>query len=145
MKACVVALAVLALAGPAGATVGGCHSIQGGFVAVSLTPFSAECPSFFCTAGNLSGDLAGTYFFQAYDVAANGDLLGHSTITRTNGAVIHGNDTSHLNGDGTFVTTVNFVGGTRQFAHTTGQLVAPGHFTASGTEGTYSGQYCLGS
>ncbi len=62
----------------------------------------------------------------AYGVAPSGDLLGHSTITRENGAGIHGNDQSHLNGDGTFVTTVNIVGGTRQFEHATGQIVAPG-------------------
>ena len=43
-----------------------------------------------------------------------------------------------------FVTTVNFSGGTRQFAHATGGLSAPGTFTATGTEGTYSGEYCLG-
>lgn len=144
MRIFAIALGALALAGPAWGAAGGCHAVQGDFTAVALQPFSAECPSFFCTAGTLTGDLAGTYFFVAYGVSPTGDLLGHSTITLTNGAVIHGNDTSHLNGDGTFVTTVNIVGGTRQFENATGQLVAPGHFTASGTEGTYSGEYCLG-
>jgi hypothetical protein len=144
MKVLAVALAALALAGPAGGAAGGCHSVSGTFVAVSIPPFTAECPSFFCTGGTLYGDLAGSYFFEAYGVSPTGDLLGHSTITLDNGAVIHGNDTSHLNGDGTFVTTVNFASGTRQFAHAAGGLVAPGHFTATGTEGTYSGGFCLG-
>jgi hypothetical protein len=145
MRVFAIGLTVLALAAPAWGAAGGCHAVEGGFTAVALQPFSADCPSFFCTAGTLTGDLAGTYFFVAYGVAGNGDLLGHSTITLNDGAVIHGNDTSHLNGDGTFVTTVHFVDGTRQFAHATGGLVAPGHFTAGGTEGTYSGEYCLGN
>ncbi len=145
MKLIAVAFAALAFVGPASGAAGGCHAVEGTFVAVALQPFSADCPSFFCTAGTLYGDLAGSYFFEAYGVSATGDLLGHSTITLTNGAVIHGDDTSHLNADGTFVTTVNFVGGTRQFAQVSGGLVAPGHFTATGTEGTYSGGYCLGA
>ena len=72
-------------------------------------------------------------------------MAGHSTITLANGAVIRGNDTSVLHPDGTFVTTVQIAGGTRQYAHATGALVAPGRFTANGgTEGTYSGTICLG-
>jgi hypothetical protein len=146
MKLIAIVTAFLALSGPASGAAGGCHAVSGGFQAVALQPFSADCPSFFCTAGTLTGDLAGTYKFVAYGVTPTGDLLGHSTITLNNGAVINGNDQSHLNGDGTFVTTVHFVGGTRQFAHVSGGLVAPGHFTATGgTEGTYSGEFCLGN
>ena len=45
---------------------------------------------------------------------------------------------------GTFVTTIDIVGGTRQYAHATGELVAPGHFTPQpGTAGTCSGTICL--
>ena len=139
------AVAFLAFAGTASGAAGGCHAVNGGFVAVALQPFTAECPSFFCTAGTLSGDLAGSYKFVAYGVTPTGDLLGHSTITLQNGAVINGNDQSHLNGDGTFVTSVTFVGGTRQYAHVGGGIVAPGRFTATGgTEGVYSGVLCLG-
>src|SRR6266508_3332237 len=111
----------LTLVGSATGAAGGCHDVSGTFVAVTVVP--PECPSFFCTGGTLSGDLAGTYFFVATGVTP----------------------TSHLNGDGTFVTTVTVVGGTRQYEHATGQLSAPGHFTATGTEGTYAGTICLGA
>jgi hypothetical protein len=145
-KVLAVIVAFLSLGGSAWGAEGGCRAVSGDFVAVALQPFTSECPSFFCTAGTLTGDLAGSYKFVAYGVTATGDLLGHSTITLRNGAVINGNDTSHLNGDGTFVTNVSFVGGTRQYAHVSGGLVAPGHFTATGgTEGTYSGVLCLGN
>ena len=142
-SACIGALAVLALVPPklARAATGGCHAVAGSFTAVS----PPDCPSFLCTHGRLTGDLAATYDFVATGVTPEG-LTGNSTITLDNGAVINGNDTSVLNPDGTFVTTVRIVGGTRQYAHATGALVAPGAFTANGgTEGTYSGTICLGS
>lgn len=145
LRVLAAAVGALALAGPAIGAAGGCHPVSGTFVA--STP--ATCPSFFCTEGQLSGDLAGTYSFVAYGVAPNGDLLGHSTITLTNGGVITSNDESQLLGPpipgNHFVTTVSFSGGTRQFAHATGGLVAPGTFTATGTAGTYSGAFCLGN
>ncbi len=65
-----------------------------------------------------------------------------------NGAVITSDDKSLLVGlplPGTqFVTTVSFSGGTREFVHGAGGLVAPGTIMQTGTAGTYSGQYCLG-
>lgn len=134
-----LAIGALACAGTASAAEGGCHSYTGEFTAV--TP--AECPSFLCTQGTLTGELAATYDFVATGVTPTG-ITGTSTITLDNGAVISGSDTSVLNADGTFVTTVNVVGGTRQFAHATGAIVAAGAFTATGTEGIYSGVICLG-
>lgn len=136
---------VLALAfcpaAPSRGAAGGCHGVSGAFTAVS----PANCPSFLCTHGRLTGDLSATYDFVATGLNPDGSVAGNSTITLDNGAVIRGNDTSVLNGDGTFVTTVRIAGGTRQYAHATGALVAPGAFTASGgTEGTYSGTICLG-
>ena len=135
------AMGALALAAgrAASAAEGGCHAYTGEFTAV--TP--AECPSFLCTHGTLTGDLAATYDFVATGFTPTG-ITGRSTITLDNGAVISGSDTSVVNPDGTFVTTVNVVGGTRQFAHATGALVAAGHFTPTGTEGIYSGVICLG-
>ena len=132
-----------AFASPAGAAAGGCHPVSGTFVASS----PPTCPGIFCTVGRLSGGLDATYSFVAYAIAPDGGLLGHSTIRLTNGAVITSDDESLLFGPpvaGTqFVTTVNFASGTREFAHVTGGLVAPGTITATGTVGTYSGQYCL--
>ena len=137
------AFAIVALVHPAPArpAAGGCHAVSGSFTAVS----PPDCPSFLCTHGRLTGDLQATYDFMASGVTPEGAVSGHSTITLDNGAVIRGNDTSVLNPDGTFVTTVVIAGGTRQYAHATGALVAPGAFTANGgTEGTYSGTICLG-
>ena len=137
-------LLALAFAGPAGAAAGGCHEVSGTFVASS----PANCAGIFCTEGTLEGGLNGAHYsFVGYAFAPDGGLLGHSTITFTNGAVLTSNDESLLFGPpipGTqFVTTVNFSGGTREFAHATGGLVAPGTITAAGTAGTYSGEYCL--
>ena len=133
----------LALCGSSAAfgAAGGCHSYSGDFTAVTLS----ECPSFLCTRGTLTGDLAGTYDFVAVAIAPDGGLIGRSTITLENGAVIRGDDQSVINADGTFVTTVNVTGGTRQFRHAKGALVAAGLFTPAGSEGAYSGVICLGA
>lgn len=139
----VASVLVLALcpAEPSRAAAGGCHSVSGAFTAVS----PPDCPSFLCTHGRLTGDLSATYDFVATGLNLDGSVAGNSTIKLDNRAVIRGKDTSVLNGDGTFVTTVRIVGGTREYAHATGALVAPGAFTANGgTEGTYSGTVCLG-
>ena len=139
-----VGLAALALAGPAAAAKGGCHDVEGEFTAVTIPP-GPECASFaFCTSGQLTGDLAGPYFFTVTGFGPTGELLAASTITKTNGAVIQGSDVSVINPDGTFTTTLNVIGGTRQYAHATGQIVASGAFTPTGTAGTYSGTICLG-
>ena len=141
-RACIAAIVVAtAQGGSARAAAGGCHAVSGDFTAVS----PPVCPSFLCTHGTLTGDLAATYDFVSVGLTPEGAVAGHSTITLANGAVIRGNDTSVLHPDGTFVTTVQIAGGTRQYAHATGALVAPGRFTANGgTEGTYSGTICLG-
>lgn len=131
----------LALAGPAVAASGGCHAVSGTFEANQVF---VGCP-IFCTAGALTGDLAGSYAFAAYGVSPAGEFLGHSTITLDNGAVLVSNDHTSIDfAHGTFVTTIDIAGGTRQYAHATGELVAPGHFTgAPGTAGDYSGTICL--
>ena len=77
---------------------------------------------------------------------------GHSTITTTQGAVMHGSDSGFMDLNppyfttANFVTTVQIVGGTRQYAHATGQFVAPGvlDLTTGDTVGTYSATICLG-
>jgi hypothetical protein len=120
--------------------------VSGTFVATS----PATCPGIFCTVGLLSGGLDGAiYSFVAYASTANGGLLGHSTITMEDGAVITSNDESLLAGPPgpgtTFVTTVSFASGTREFAQVTGGLTAPGTITDTGTVGTYSGEYCFAS
>ena len=87
--------------------------------------------------------MGGTYDFVATGFTPTG-ITGQSTITLDRGAVISDSDTSVVNPDGTFVTTVKVVGGIRQFAHAQGALVAAGRFTGAGTEGIYSRVICLG-
>jgi hypothetical protein len=124
--------------GSVSANEGGCHSYAGKFTAEAVL-----CTTF-CTHGTLTGDIEGTYDFVATDFTPTG-LVGESTITLESGAVISGEDVSVLNPDGTFVTTVTIVGGTRQFEHATGTLVAEGVLTAAGTQGVYSAEICLGA
>ncbi len=110
-------LAALVFAGPAGAAAGGCHAVAGTFVASS----PQTCAGIFCTVGRLSGDLEGIYSFVGYAFAPDGGILGHSTITLDNGAVITSDDKSLLFGlplPGT---------------HGAGGLVAPGTITQTGT------------
>lgn len=136
----------LAFAGPAGAAAGGCHAVSGTFSANQVFDGCVV----FCTQGALTGGLAGSYSFVASSIVFTGPTtaiaLGNSRITLNDGAVLTSDDHSDLDlGAGTFTTFIDFAGGTRQFAHATGGLVAPGVFTpAPGTAGTYSGQYCLG-
>ena len=140
-----LSLVALAFAGPAGAAAGGCHAVSGTFTANQVFDGCA----IFCTQGTLTGDLAGSYSFVANGITLTGPgtavATGNSTITLTDGAVLTSNDHSNLDfGAGTFTTFIDFAGGTRQFAHATGGLVAPGVFTPTpGTAGTYSGEYCL--
>jgi hypothetical protein len=129
------------------ASAGGCHHYEGTFTAVR----PETCDGTLCTHGTLVGDFPSTYDFTATQVDFNtGAYSGHSTITTKQGARLFGHDSGVLvpNGDGTanFVTTVEIVGGTRQYAHATGTVVAPGVLTlATGdTVGTYTADLCLG-
>jgi hypothetical protein len=137
-----VGLAALAVAAPAAASE--CKPVNGTFTAVALPPFSAACPSFFCTQGTLVGDLNATYYFVA-DAPTPTGFTGHSTITTKNGVLL-GQDVSVLFGPpvpGTgFETTVTIVGGTRKYGGASGTIVATGTLTATGTVGTYTGSIC---
>ncbi len=138
----------VASAGVALAAAGGCHTYSGAFTAVA----PATCPGVICTHGTLAGSFPSTYDFVATSVDfSTGAYSGHSTITSKQGALIFGSDSGQLvpNGDGTanFVTTVQIVGGTRQYAHATGTFVAPGvlNLATGATVGTYSATICLGN
>ncbi len=71
-------------------------------------------------------------------------FTGASTITQTfGGAELYGADTGWIDfANGTFETTVNIVGGTNQYDGASGQLVATGNLTPTGTVGTYTGEIC---
>jgi len=146
---CAAFAILLASAGNALAAAGGCHSYSGDFTAVA--PADCASPFGLCTHGTLVGGFPSTYDFTVDTLDfATGAYTGHSTITTEQGAVIEGSDSGVLvpNGDGTadFVTTVQIVGGTRQYAHATGSFVAPGtlDLATGNTVGTYSATVCLG-
>ena len=130
---------------------GGCKSFSGEFTAVA--PAVCTSPFHICTHGTLTGGFPSTYDFTVdtlVQISPNQSAYtGHSTITVLHGgAQLSGSDSGVLtflpDGTASFVTTVDVVGGTRQYAGATGQIVAPGILTlATGaTVGTYSGTIC---
>ncbi len=143
----------LLLGGTALAATGGCHEYCGDFTAVR--PDTCTSAVGICTHGTLTGSVLSTHDFVAdtpvFTSATSADYTGHSVIRTEQGAEIIGSDSGTLtirpdglNAD--FVTTVHVVAGTRQFAHATGEIVAPGvlNLVTGATVGAYSGRICLG-
>lgn len=129
----------------------GCKSFSGDFTAVA--PAACASPVGICTHGTLTGGFPSTYDFVADTLVSTGvpgefAYTGHSIITTVHGAQVFGSDSGVLtflpNGTAPFVTTVQVVGGTRQYEGATGQIVAPGvlNLATGGTVGTYSGTIC---
>jgi hypothetical protein len=119
-----------------------CKPVSGTFEATIVA-----CPAPFCTAGSLTGGLTASYSFVMTSATQEGPILnftGASTISQTFGdAELYSADTGWINfANGTFQTTVNIVGGTKQYEGAAGQLVATGNLTATGTAGTYTGEIC---
>lgn len=138
----VVATAALALAGTAAAKE--CKPVSGDFVADTVP---CDPPGPFCTAGTLTGDLDATYAFRMTSAAPTPTgiaFTGNSVITRKHGgAQLFGSDHGTIDFvDGSFTTIVDIVGGTKQYKGATGQIVATGHLTPTGTAGTYTGTIC---
>jgi len=143
MKRSVLVLAaIVALVWTAGAAAKECKPIAGTFEATTVA-----CPAPLCTAGSLTGGLTASYAFTMTSAVQEGPLLsftGASTIVKTfGGAELYGSDTGWIDfATGRFETTVNLVGGTKQYEGASGQLVATGSLTPTGTVGTYTGQVC---
>ena len=143
MKRTVLAVALAAaLVWSATAAAKECKPVSGTFEA-TIVP----CPAPLCTAGTLTGGLTSSYAFTMTSASQVGPVLtftGASTITNTfGGAQLFGADTGWINfATGQFETTVNIVGGTKQYDGGSGQLVATGNLTPTGTAGTYAGALC---
>jgi hypothetical protein len=146
-------VATLVLGGPAFAAAGGCHSYGGTFTAVR--PDGCPSPVGICTQGTLAGSVLDTYDFVADTLVFTGpntaDYTGHSVVRTQQGAEILGSDSGSLTirPDGVtadFVTTVHVVGGTRQYAGASGEIVALGvlSLVTGATEGSYAAAICLG-
>ncbi len=106
--------------------------------------------------GTLNGRFEETYYFVMDTLVPIGDsetdfmYTGHSVITRTHGgAKLFGQDTGVITFTppgvpSPFVTTVNVVGGTKQYATATGQFVATGQldFSTGAASGTFTSNVC---
>jgi len=135
------------LAAPVLSQARDCTDAAGAFSAEA--PESCTSPIGICTHGKLTGGLRSTYDFVADTQDDSGpvaSLTGHSTITLAKGkSVLHGQDTSTVAHDnGAFTTTVKVAGGTRQYEHASGTVVAIGtfDFTTHATKGTYNAHIC---
>jgi hypothetical protein len=144
-------LAAVALGAAAAASAGPCKTYTGTFTAVA--PADCSSPVGICTHGTLAGGFPSTYDFVADTLVPTGDdgeftYTGHSVITTTQGAQLFGSDSGHItfepDGTAPFVTTVQIVGGTRQYEGATGQFVAPGvlDLATGATVGSYTARIC---
>ena len=130
-----------------------CKTTEGTFTSNVVPPPTCTSPVGTCTTGALEGKFPETYDFVMDTLVPNpaGQLeyTGHSVITRTHGgATLLGQDTGVMTFTGpttaTFVTTVNVVGGTKQFKDATGQYVATGQldFVTGIATGTFTSTVC---
>ena len=140
------------LAGAASAK--NCIDVSGEFTAVA--PDDCGSPVGICTHGTLTGGFPSTYDFVALTLVPAGDpaapnkllYTGESVITTESGAQLFGEDTGFLlvqpDGTALFETTVNIVGGTRQYKGGNGMIVATGvlDLGTGATGGAYTGTVC---
>jgi hypothetical protein len=131
-----------------------CKTTEGTFTSNLVPPPACQSPIGLCTIGTLDGKFPETYdfvidTFDQPDLSGPAVYTGHSVITRTHGgATLLGQDSGVMTFTGpttaTFVTTVNIVGGTKQFANATGQYVATGqlNFLTGEASGTFTSTVC---
>jgi len=147
----IVAFAFVAFALAATASADACKAYTGTFTAVA--PPDCQSPVGICTHGTLVGGFPSTYDFAADTLVPTGNpgefaYTGHSVITTRPGATLFGSDSGVLqiqpDGTANFVTTVDLVGGTRQYEGVTGQFVAPGvlNLGTGATVGSYTARIC---
>jgi hypothetical protein len=133
-----------------------CAGDAGPFQAALQPPPDCTSTVGICTLGTLNGKFQQTYYFvmdfmyPANDPAQPNKFIygGHSVITRVDGgAILYSQDTGVMifGGDlNTFVTTVNIVGGTKEYSDATGQFVATGQidFVSGQVNGTFTSTIC---
>lgn len=132
-----------------------CKTTGGTFTSNLVPPPTCTSPVTvgICTTGALNGKFPESYDFVMDTLVPtpSGQLqyTGHSVITRTNGgATLIGQDTGVMTFTGpttaNFVTTVNVVGGTKQFTNATGQYVATGQLdlVTGVATGTFTSTVC---
>lgn len=144
---------------PSRANAQQCKTDSGPFQANLQPPPACTSPIGLCSLGTLGGKSPETYYFVMDTLLPFPDptqpsltnvYTGHSVITRVRGgAELFGQDSGTLvfnptDGTGSFVTTVNVVGGTKQYANATGQFVATGQidFVTGAIIGTFTSSVC---
>jgi hypothetical protein len=134
-----------------------CKEMDGTFVSHLVPPPDCPSPIGLCTIGALDGKHDQTYFFVMETFVPDPEgvpgkfvYTGHSEVTTIDGgAKVLGQDTGYMfiGPDPTnvpFVTTVNIVGGTKQYSDATGQYVATGqlNFVSGDAVGTFTSSVC---
>ena len=133
-----------------------CFPLIGVFDAVPVALPECASPVGFCTAGDLSGSLNGTYAFTMESstpadprVPGINNFAGESVVTTRRGATLTGIDTGTIDLDparfGNFVSLITFTTGTGYLEGATGQIALRGklNFASGMTEGNYRGQLCF--
>lgn len=151
-------LAAILMAWPfAQLSAASCKAGGGAFTSNLVPPPECTSPIGICTIGTLGGRFERTYYFVMDTLVPSGNpdnpnefvYTGHSVITQTHGgATILGQDTGVISIEPTglapFVTTVNIVGGTKQYAQASGEFVATGQldFVTGAATGTFTSNVC---
>lgn len=134
-----------------------CLPLIGRFDAVPAPPSECASPVGFCTRGNLTGTLRGTYEFTMDSsgpadarVPAINNFNGVSVVTTRGGATLTGIDTGTIDLDptrfGSFVSLITFQSGTSYLEDfTTAQIALRGalDFASGQTEGNFRGRICF--
>ncbi len=134
-----------------------CLPLVGSFDAVPAPASECSSPVGFCTRGNLTGTLRGTYAFTM-DTTGPADarvpgvnnFTGTSVVTTRRGATLTGIDTGTIDLDptrfGSFVSLITFQSGTGHLASfSQAQIALRGalDFASGQTEGNFRGRICF--
>jgi hypothetical protein len=150
------ALFVFALSVGVRADMGGCQEHSGDFTSTLVQPPACHSPIGICTHGVLTGDVEGTYDFIMTDLVCGSDPLDPALCTYTGDSIVTSEKGTIVTKDTgvmhqlpppaltPFVTTAEFINGTRRYKNATGVFVATGelNFITGEAVGTYSLQVC---
>jgi len=134
-----------------------CFPLVGRFDAVPAPPTECASPVGFCTRGNLTGTLRGTYEFTMDStgpadarVPGVNNFNGESVVTTRRGATLTGIDTGTIDLDparfGSFVSLITFQSATghlEDFSRAQIALRGALDFASGETSGNFRGQICF--